>query len=187
MLKNAGIPIAAFNRWHTVESLKENIVMIGQLVGEEEKSQFIVEQIEERVIDIQSTVENLEEKPTVLVLSQVGSNTGPYALGPTNISYDIVKLAGGTPASESIGLERSSPVTIEHIIEMDPDFIILVEWGIASDEFSELINSEGFKVLRAVKEGNMKQIKARDIMISNQHVVLNGLEEIAHWIYPDKF
>ncbi|MDQ0257291.1 iron complex transport system substrate-binding protein [Evansella vedderi] len=187
MLQHVGIPFAAFSRWHTVELLKENILTIGELVAEEEKAQGIIENIEEHVNVVQSALQDVAEKPTVLVLSQVGSTTGPFVLGPTSISYDIVKLAGGTPASDSIGLENTAPVSIEHIIEMDPDFIILVEWGTTSDEFSELVDSAGFEALRAVENGNVKHMKARDIMISNQHAVLNGLGEIAEWVHPERF
>lgn len=187
MLQSAGIPLASFDRWHTIELLKQNIGLVGQLVGEENKAQSLIDQIEAEVSYVQSVVETIEEKPSVLVISQVSSNSGPYVLGPSSIAYDVVKQSGGTPGSDLLGLERTAAVSIEHIIDADPDYIILVEWGTTSDEFSELIDSPGFQTLRAVASGQVKTMKARDLMISNPYAVLHGMNEISQWIHSDKF
>ncbi|WP_010275158.1 ABC transporter substrate-binding protein [Paenibacillus senegalensis] len=187
MLQSAGIPLASFERWHTIELLKQNIGLIGQLVGEENKAQSLIEQIDEEISNVQAAVETFKEKPSVLVISQVSSNSGPYVLGPTSIAYDIVKHAGGTPGSDLLNLDRTASVSIEHLIEADPDYIILAEWGTASDEFSELIASPGFQTLRAVATDQVKTMKARDLMISNPYAVLHGMKEISEWLHPDKF
>lgn len=187
MLQSAGIPLAAFERWHTIELLKQNIGLIGQLVGEDDKAQSLIEQIEAEVDRVQAVVGAGEEKPSVLVVSQVSSNSGPYILGPSSIAHDIIKHSGGTPGSELLGLDRTASVSIEHLIEADPDYIILAEWGTASDEFSVLIESPGFQTLRAVASGQMKTMKARDLMISNPYAVLNGMKEISQWIHPELF
>lgn len=105
----------------------QNYHDIAQLLGEEEKAEEIIHQMEQKIKQAQSLVKNYNQAPSVLILSQVGSNTGPYILGPSSIAYDLVQLAGGTPGSDLLGLEKSTPASIEHIIDMDPDYIILVE------------------------------------------------------------
>jgi iron complex transport system substrate-binding protein len=182
LLQSAGVPLASFDRWSTVETVMENYELIGQLLGEEEKAEQIVKSMKEKVSRAQEMVQKTSKKPSVLVLSQVGSNTGPYILGPTSIAYDIINLAGGTPGSDLIGLERNTPATIEQVINMDPDYIILVEWGSTSGEYTQLIESSGFKTLKAVKAGNVKRMAAKDISQANQHVV-NVLEELVNWIH----
>lgn len=185
MLQSAGVPLASFDRWMTVESLMENYQLIGELVGEEAKAEKRVAEMKAKVEKVQKQVADQKEKPSVLLLSQVGSNTGPYILGPSSIAYDIVKLAGGTPASDVLNLDKTTPASIEHMIEIDPDYIVLVEWGSTSGEFSELLDSPGFNTLRAVESGNVKNIPAKSISQPNAYVV-DILEELAEWIHPNQ-
>lgn len=182
MLENAGVPLASFDRWNTVQLLMDNYRLIGQLVGEEEKAERIVKEMEEKVSSAQASVADLTEKPSVLVLSQVGSNTGPYILGPSSIAYDIVKLAGGTPASDILGVDKTTPASIEHVINLDPDYVILVEWGATSGEFAELLESPGFQTLAAVQSGKVKTIEAKNISQASRHVV-DVLEDLVSWIH----
>lgn len=182
MLESAGVPLASFDQWSTVQVLLENYKLIGQLVGEEERAEQIVKEMEEKVSQAQAAVKDIKEKPSVLLLSQVGPNTGPYILGPTSIAYDIVNLAGGTPASDILGIDKTTPASIEHVINLNPDYIILVEWGSTSGEFNELIQSPGFQMLSAVQAGNVKQIEAKYISQASRHVV-DVLDDLVDWIH----
>ncbi|UUI05567.1 ABC transporter substrate-binding protein [Oceanobacillus jeddahense] len=98
--------------------------------------------------------------------------------------HDFVQHAGGQPGSDVLGLENSSSASIEHIIEMDPDYIILAEWSATSDEFTELIESEGFQTLSAVENDLVKQMPAKDISQANRFVV-DQLEELSEWFQED--
>src|SRR5699024_11243538 len=67
--------------------------------------------------------------------------------GPTNISYDLVKLAGATPAADIIEMERSGPAEIEQILKVDPDYIILLDFfGKGEKSFEKLMRSEERRV-----------------------------------------
>lgn len=185
MLMKARIPLASFNRWTTIQDVMDNYKKIGQLIGEEEKAFKVVADMQVKIDQVQKTANNKDKKPTVLMLSQVGSNTGPYILGPSSIAYDLIELAGGKSGSDVLELDKTSPASIEHIIEIDPDYIILVEWSATSDEFTELIESDGFQSLAAVKNGNVKQMKAKDISQPNRFIV-EQLDELADWLNKGK-
>lgn len=185
MLQSADIPIASFTRWMTLEDLMHNYELIGELLGEEEKASDITTQMDQKIRTVEDRVKDIEDKPSVLLLSQVGSNTGPYILGPSSIAYDIIDIAGGIPASDLLDLDKTTPASMEYIIEMDPDYIILVEWGATSDEFSELIESPGFNTLQAVEDGHVMQIEAKYISQANQYIV-DTLEDIVDWIHEDE-
>lgn len=182
LLEKAGVPLASFEQWRTVDDLLKNYRIIGQLIGEEEKAEKVVKELEEKITQVQEQVKEKEEAPSVLILSQVGPNTGPYILGPSSIAYDLIKIAGGTPASDLVGLENTTPASIEQILAIDPDFIILVEWGETSGEFSELLDSAAFQTLEAVEKGNVKTIPAKSISQANRYVI-DTLKEIATWIH----
>lgn len=182
LLEKAGVPIVSFNQWSTIQDLIDGYKIIGQLLGAEDVADRRIKEMNQKVENIQQQVLDFDDQPSVLLLSQVGPNTGAFILGPTSIAYDIVKLAGGTPASDLLELERTTPASIEHIINLDPDYIILVEWDTASDEFAEMIDSPGFQTLQAVQEDRVMRIPAKDISQPNYYI-LDRLEELANWIH----
>ncbi len=187
LLSQSGIPLVDFDNWNTVESLIENIRFIGQITNTAEEAAAIIKEMEQVVSDVQEQLKDEKERPVVMALSQVSSNSGPYLLGPTSITYDVLKLAGAKPASDVLNLERTAPVSIEHIMEIDPDYILLVEWSQTSEEFAEMVQSEAFQMLKASKAGQVKYMKAKDVQISNPQVVLKGLREISAWLHPQLF
>lgn len=184
ILTKADIPLASFSRWVTLEDLMNNYQDIGQLIGEKEKATEIIEDMQAKIEEAENKIDDNQEKPTVLMLSQVGSTTGPYILGPSSIAYDLIQHAGGKSGSDILSLDKTSPASIEHIIEMDPDYVILVEWSATSDEFTELIDSDGFQALSAVENGNVKQMKAKDISQANRFIV-DQLDDLAEWLNED--
>lgn len=187
LLAQAGIPLVAFEDWNTVEGLQNNLQFIGEITGTQQRAAELIDEIDRAVDEIQTIVKEAERKPVVLALSQVYSNSGPYALGPSSIAYDIIRLAGATSATDLLGLERTAPISLEHIIQVDPDYIILVEWAETSEAFDEMVQSAGFQTLKAVESNRVKSMKAKDIQITNPQVVLNGLKEVSAWIHPELF
>lgn len=186
ILTNAGLPLASFSNWVTVDDIKNNYQEIGHLVGEEDKANQIVEDIEVKVDQAQEQIQNPENKPSVLLLAQISPNTGPYILGPTSVAYDLIQLAGGESASDSLDLERSTPASVEHIMEIDPDYIVLIEWGPSgSDEFNEFKDSEAFKSLSAVKNDNVKEMKTKDVAQANRFIV-DELDDLVHWLNDEE-
>lgn len=181
ILIEAGLPLASFSDWTKIDHIKNNYKEIGQLVSEEEKAKQIIDDIETKVQEAQEQIDDSQDKPTVLMLAQISPNTGPYILGPSSIAYDLIQLAGGESGSDILGLEESTPASEEHIIKMDPDYVILIEWGTSSDEFTEFKNSDAFQTLSAVENGNVKQMESKDIAQANRFIV-DELDGLVKWL-----
>lgn len=183
ILSEIDLPIITFDTMGTLAEFMENIEVIGRAVGETDKATALVEQMENDLDAIQSNIPEDQEAPSVLVLSEVGAGTGPFMMGPGNISYDLIQLAGATPAVDEIGLEGSSPASIEQVMKMDPDYIFLLDFfGRGEEDFTELSENPGWSSLQAIKNDQVKMLDVKYLMNPNVEV-LEGLEIMVDWIY----
>lgn len=186
VLSQAGIPILSFDKMETVKQFQDNLFIVGQAIGEEEKAKSLVKEMNNRIAEIQKQIPTDAEKPTVLVLSEVGPGTGPYIMASGNISYDIISLAGGAPAVDTIGLDRSTKASVEQVIKMDPDYMMLLDWaGRGEEAYKELIETPGWSTLKAVKNDRLKVLEVKYLLNPNTKVI-DGLEILTNWIYPMK-
>ena len=175
-------PILSFDPFVTVEGFQEAFKIVGEAIGEKKKATSIVDDMNESIKNIQADIPE-DESPTVLVLSEVGGDMGPFMLGPTNISYDLVKLAGATPAADVIDMERSAPAEIEQILKVDPDYIILLDFfGKGEASFENLMKDPAWNTLQAVQDDKVLLDEAKNILNPNVDNV-KGLQTIVDFIY----
>lgn len=181
--KQLEMPILSFDSITKVDHFLDVILKVGEAVGENEKAESLVAEMSGKIESIQSSIPSDVSSPNVLILSEIGGDMGPFMMGPTNISYDLIKLAKATPAVDSVGLERSTPASIEQILKMDPDHIILLDFfGKGEAGFEELIKKPGWNTLDAVQNKRIKMIEAKYLLNPNVENV-DGLKMMVEWIY----
>lgn len=183
VLSEVDVPIVTFDTMGTVEDFLNNVEIIGDAVGEPEKATELMTSMKKEIEEIQEKIPSDGENPSVLVLSEVGPGTGPFMMGPGNISYDLIKLAGAIPAVDEIDLERSTPASIEQLLNMDPDFIFLLDFvGKGEEVFAELSESPGWDRLQAIENDRVKVLDVKYLMNPNP-LVVEGLDIMVDWIY----
>ncbi|MDU5145939.1 MAG: ABC transporter substrate-binding protein [Paenibacillus dendritiformis] len=185
LLRQAGVNVITFDQWGTFEAVKGNYRKIGEAVGEAEKGMLIAEEIEAKLQQAAARTAKLTVKPSVLALSPVGPNTGPYVIGPGNIAYDMIRLAGAEPAADGLGISKSIKASIEDLIKLDPDYIVLGDWDGSGEEWlSGLKSDPQWNTLTAVRQGRITTMKAKDLLAPNRYTV-DGLLHMSAWLHPD--
>lgn len=186
ILQQAGIPLISLSTWSTLEHIWANYALIGEAIGEKEQSEHIISEMKEKVEAVQAAIEGVA-KPSVLVISPLGPGTGPYFIGSSNISYDIIRLAGGHHSADDLGLTRVTKASMEQIIKADPEYILLIQWkeGDTAD-LEAITGTPGWQTLQAVEKGNVKKMTVKQIFYPNRYNA-NSLEEIAKWLHPGRF
>ncbi len=183
VLSEIDLPIVTFDTMGTVEAFIDNIEIVGKAIGETEKASALIDEITSDIEDIQAKIPADEEAPSVLVLSEVGPGTGPFMMGPGNVSYDLIQKAGATPAVDEINLESSTPASIEQVLKMDPDYIFLLDFVGAGDEvFDELMENPGWDSLEAVQNDRLQVLDVKYLMNPNVQMI-EGLDRMVDWIY----
>lgn len=187
ILNQSGIPLISFSPWTTLDQIAANMTVIGQVTGEEALAEQVVKNMKERIETVQHAVEDVEDPPSTLVISPVGSNTGPFLPGSTSLANEVVRLAGAVPAAELMGLEQTTKATIEQVIKADPEYIVFANWsGDGEAAFSELMEAPGWETLQAVEHDRVLILDGKYLMTPNIHVA-SGVEQIAQWIFPERF
>src|SRR5699024_2278234 len=176
------IPILSFEPFVTWDDFIQAYTIIGEAIDEKEQAEENIEQMDEEIANIQKKIDDTAE-PTVLVLSEVGGDIGPLMMGPSNISYDLIQLAGGKPAVDDIGLTRSTPASMEQIMKMNPDYILFADFfGKGEEGFSDLLADKGWQTLDAVQNEQTMILDAKYVINPNPDLI-DGLEQIVNWLY----
>ncbi|KJB89239.1 Fe3+-hydroxamate ABC transporter substrate-binding protein [Paenibacillus sp. E194] len=185
LLSQAGVKVVTFDQWGTFEQLIANFRAIGEAVGAVDKAEEVAKEIQGKLDDAAKRTASLASKPSVLVLSPVGPNTGPYIMGPGNISYDMIRLSGAKPAAEALGIKKSTKASIEDVINMNPDYIVLGDWDGTGDEWLKDLKSQAaWNTLDAVKNNRITTMKAKELLAPNRYTV-DGMLEMSAWLHPD--
>lgn len=145
---------------NSIDEIKEQITLFGDLLKEEEKSKEIVQTIDEKINTIQS--QQQKEKPRILlVYGAPGTN---MAALPNSLSGDILELAGGENiAKDYPGLEsypQYAQLNAERIIEANPQIILFMGHGnpdqVKDSFITEMEQNAGWQHLDAVKNNRFE-------------------------------
>ena len=125
LIKEAGVPVARTALESSSEGNIPNILLIGYMLGVEERALELVAEIENRLKFVADQVPPPNRRPTPR------SNRGNsrysdsiYAAGSDTTEGGIVEAGGGINASARDGLEGHQVISIESIAAMNPDVIL---------------------------------------------------------------
>lgn len=186
LLRLSGIPIVAVRNWTGFDALKANVMLIGQAVGEDEAAARIVQEIDERLAQVQRRLEGITPKE-VLPLSVFGPEaTTPFFVAPTSFKYDVLRKAGARSAGDRLGINRLVRASIEQVVQLDPQYIVLSDWaGTGAEAYRAFLEHPAMQAVTAVAEGNVLVLPYRELWGSLDAV--DGVEKVARWLYPERF
>jgi iron complex transport system substrate-binding protein len=175
-LDNSGLPVFVVGFFTSVDAMKDNILTIGKLVGETEKAEEMVAEMDARLDEVAAVIADAGgEPPRVLYLSNDG-----WVGGSETTVDDVITRAGGINVAAD--LVDWAQVNEETIIEMDPDVVILSTY-VTDGEF---IENPAFADLSAIKNGRVYQLIDSHVCAVSQYIVL-GVEDLARSLYPELF
>ncbi|RXZ80741.1 ABC transporter substrate-binding protein [Paenibacillaceae bacterium] len=186
LLAQAGIPLISLDVWNTFDKIWTNYRILGEALDEQAKAEAIVAEMQHKLSQTEAAVAG-EAPPSVLVISPVGPGTGPYLIGMSNISNDVVRKAGAHNMAETLELGRSTKASMEQIIKADPDYIVLLQWKEGeTQDLDEITGSAGWNTLRAVSADQVKVMTVKQMLYPNRYVA-DTVDELARWFHPGKF
>ncbi|MEM8813319.1 MAG: ABC transporter substrate-binding protein [Pseudomonadota bacterium] len=194
-------------RRNATENTVPSLLMLGRIFGEEKRAaQFIDFYIAQmrKVANIVDTIP-AEDRPLVVVENAAGWQTDfcCWSFGPYNYGR-FIELAGGRNYASTLANAYSVDLSLEGIIEADPDVIFGTgaNWkeakpevtstllgyegdpGVNAERLAALAARTGFADLRAVKEGRFHSIY-HQFYNSPYHFV--AVQVLAKWLHPEDF
>lgn len=144
-LSSLGIPVLIIQEVTKVEQVYDAVTMMGLAVNRNAQAEAGIEQMKNTIGEVQNKIAG-QEAPSVYYVVGYGE-TGDYTAGGDTFVGDILTLAGGDNIAKNIS---GWSITLEEIIESDPDIILLPEYY--RDEF---VKAPHYCELTAVKEDHV--------------------------------
>lgn len=181
-LRDAGITVFSTDHSTSFESIRSNIRLLSQAVGEEAAAEALITEMDNEIKAVQNAIGAPELSVRAMYLTP-----GNYTSGIESTISEIITLAGGVDVAAAAGIDQSVPVSDEFIIEQDPDVIILSGWTPYDPTFLDtFFNSSAFANLSAIENGRI--YIALDAHLSTvSQFISEGVKDMAAYLYPDLY
>lgn len=182
VLEGAGIPVLILpNHWANLDDITANISLVGEALGVEDAADELNSSLTEGLA-AEEVAES--ERPHVLALSNQAGQ--PFVVAGEAFPLELLHLAGGQDAGESLGFERSGPISAEQVIAADPDAILLVDMnGSGMKIFEPLLTNKAVAGLPAVSSDRVMLVEGRKLQALGFTATVEGREELADWLTED--
>jgi iron complex transport system substrate-binding protein len=154
-LEAIGIPVVYVDL-ETPEAFYQDIITLGQVFGNPERAEEIVDFYQQRVDNVADMTAGLteEEKPSVLLLQYNAGDEIAFEIPPDEwLQTMMVEMAGGTPIWKGTGEAGGwTIVSLDQIAAWNPDQIYLIEYdGAANEVIAGLMADPLWQELSAVQ------------------------------------
>ncbi|CUH94657.1 hypothetical protein P22_0723 [Propionispora sp. 2/2-37] len=186
VLREAGIAVYVYKTPSTIAEIKETILLIAQVVGEEQKGTELVAGMQEQLDGIRARLQPLtaKEEKVVVQLTAAGG-----VGGTGSIFEDICRYARASSGAANIGLTVNEVLTKEQLVAANPDVLLLPAWDYSGktdwQSYAAMIASDsGLQSVKAVRNGQMVAVPERYLSCTSQYIV-QGVAAIARAAHPE--
>lgn len=181
-LRDAGLTVFVTETPTSFDAIRANIRLIGEVVGEEEKAEALVAEMDSVLSEVAFALDNPTDKPRVLYLTP-----GNYTSGVESSISEVINAAGGIDVAAAAGIEQAVPVSDEFIIEQDPDVILLSGWTPYDPTFVETFqDNPAFAGLDALRNGKVYVANDAHLSAVSQYIA-EAVKDVAAYLYPDMY
>ena len=188
LIKEAGVPVVRSSLENSAAGNIPNILLLGYLLGVEERALELVADIERRLALVSDRVPPPGDasRPAVLAIARFAEST--YAAGAGSTEGGIIEAAGGINAAARDGIASHQTVSLESIAAMKPDVILITQPADSGGTQlrDDLLADRALAAVPAVVERRVLIVAPR-YYTTLSHWNVRGIEETARLLYPDRF
>lgn len=166
-----------------LEDEYQDILNLGKIFDKNERAKELVNNMKTEIELVAEYSKKTGKKSKGLVIEFMGKNIRSY--GSTTLVGDIFRKLNG----EHMGADASD-ISIEQIIEMDPDamFLVITEsnYDNGEKEIQRICDNKALRNLRCVKNKRMYLLPLYTVYSSGIRS-LDGIQIIARGLYPELY
>ena len=185
-LATTGIPVVQTELKHDPEARVNGILLMGYIFGEEERALEFAAEVRDRYDAIVSVTQKQEPRPRVLAVTSYSDQLWVAGGGATE--GGVIVAAGGINAAADAGVDGNQTTSLEGVIAMAPDVIIIPQ-PVASgaEEFRQsLLDNEALAEVPAIVNGRVHVVESR-YYTTLSYWNIRGAEHLARLLWPDAF
>lgn len=169
-----------------LRSILDTIRLAGQVTGKAREGSRLASDMDKVISDITARVKGAV-RPKVFFMVDGTDPNMPWTTGGESFIHDAITMAGGDNIASGVP-DDYTQLSIEEIVEADPDIIIIqtMTGGVPTVAVEVLEQHPVWQKLSAVKEGNVHFING-DLVARPGPRIVQGLEEMARILHPALF
>jgi iron complex transport system substrate-binding protein len=174
LLQAAGLVLFQFQENDSIAEIQQNIRLIGQVVGEEDRAEALVAAMQARLRALAEQLGPIGARPRVLYWGSHG-----YTAGRLTSMDDLITHAGGENLAATYGIIGPANLSAEQVLAMNPQ--VIVSGSLDQDAqhgLPPLLMHPALQGTDAVQHGRVYTIPSRYLVTISQFIV-DGVEEFA--------
>lgn len=165
-LKQARIPSFDLGYFGTIESVKEQILLIGDIIGEEGNASALVRLMDRRIRELRAKL-----PPRARPLRVLYYDEGGYVPGTASNFNSICSMIGAVNVGAEQGVKSWSQIDYETVLKWNPDVIIVP----ARSKLKQLlVSNRMLSHARAIKSGSVHEVPGVYLRASSQYMLLSA-------------
>lgn len=187
LVKEAGVPVARPDLEDAAEGNISQILLLGYMLGAEERALELVEEIRQRLEAVAGRVPPPGDasRPSVISITRWSDSISISGGGTTGSA--IIEAAGGVNAAARDGIDGFQKISVESILAMNPDFILIPQDGEgAANLRDDLMNDPVLATVPAVVNGQIHIVHPPNYIVLS-HWTVRGVERTAQILFQDRF
>jgi iron complex transport system substrate-binding protein len=165
-LRQAKIPCFDLGYFGSIESIREQILLIGRIIGEEGNARALDRLIDATIARLRAALPGGAKPVRVLYYDE-----GGYIPGVTSNFSSICSIIGAVNVGAEQGIKSWSQIDFETLLKWDPDAII-VPAGSGLREL--LMTNRVLSFSRAVKNNRVYYIPGVYLRVDSQYLLLSA-------------
>ena len=185
-LSSTGIPVVQTELKHDPEARIDSILLMGYIFGEEERAVEFASEVRERHDSLIAVTGEASPRPRVLAMTQYSDKL--WVAGGNSTEGGVITAAGGANAAEEAGIEGNQTTSLEGVIAMNPEVIIIaqpLEFG-AEDFRQSLYANEALAEIPAIKNEQVHIVEGKHFTTLS-YWNIRGAEDLARILWPEDF
>lgn len=187
LVKEAGVPVARPDLEDAAEGNISQILLLGYMLGAEERALELTAEIRQRLEGVASRVPPAGDpsRPAVISITRWSDSISISGGGTTG--SDIIEAAGGVNAAARDGIDGFQKISVESILAMNPDFILIPQDGEGAVNLrDDLMNDPVLATVPSVVNGQIHIVHPPNYIVLS-HWTVRGVERTAEILFPDRF
>ena len=188
LIKEAGVPVVRPSLESSSEGNIPNILLVGYLLGVEERALELAAEIEARLAAVTQRVPppGDSDRPTVVSITRYSEKV--YVPGVGTTEGGIIEAAGGVNAAARDGIEGIQKVSLESIAALAPEIILITQSGESGGDAlrTDLLAHPALVAVPAVINERIHVVGSKTYTTLS-HWNVRGIEETAALLFPGRF
>lgn len=180
LLHDTGISLLELQRSDTLAGVQQNILAMGQAVGEADQAQGLVAEMARRLQDLQQRVAGAQRTRVLYYAA------GGFTAGSGTTMDEMITAAGGRNLAAEAGIQRFKQISQETLVALNPA-AILVSGEQGQEGLRErLLADPTLQDIEAVRAGRV-YVLPRSYASTLSHHLVKCVEVIARALHPEAF